>query len=69
MLKHYMHNGSSIYQTKYCQTTFSALPRIAYIVFSRPVVGKITSLRQKSQQTHHYRTCKSISIFVVAVSV
>jgi len=25
-LKHYMHNGLSIYQTKYCKTTFLALP-------------------------------------------
>jgi len=23
-LKHYMHNGLSIYQTKYCETTFPA---------------------------------------------
>jgi len=25
-LKHYMYNGLSIYQTKYCKTTFLALP-------------------------------------------
>ena len=26
---HYMHNGLSIYQTKYCKTTFFAFPRLA----------------------------------------
>jgi len=25
-LKHYLHNGSSIYQNKYCETTFLAYP-------------------------------------------
>jgi len=29
-LKHHLHNGLNIYQTKYCVTTFLALPRIAY---------------------------------------
>jgi len=35
-LKHYMHTGLSIYQTKYYETTFLALPRIAYKKFNRP---------------------------------
>jgi len=54
MLKPYMHKGLSIYQTKYCKTTFLALPCLSYIIFNRPVVGKTTLLRQKSQQTHYY---------------
>jgi len=47
-LKHYMHDGLNIYQAKYCETTYLALPRIAYITFNRPVADK-TTLRQKSQ--------------------
>jgi len=35
-----MHNGLSIYQTKYSETTFLALPRIAYIIFNHPVWAK-----------------------------
>jgi len=55
-LKHYMHNGLSFCETMYCKTTFLALPRLSYIIVNRPVVGKTTLLRQKSQQTHyHYR--------------
>jgi len=42
----------SIYQTKYGKTTFLALPRLSHIMFNRLVVGKTTSLRQKSQRTH-----------------
>jgi len=53
-LKHYTLNGLSIYQTKYCKTTFLALPRLSYIIFNCPVVGKAMSLHQKSQQTHYY---------------
>jgi len=53
-LKNYMHNGLSIDQNKYCKTTFLALPRVSYIMFNRPVVGKTTLLRQKSQQAHYY---------------
>jgi len=49
-----MHNGLSIYQTKYCKTTFPALPCLSSIIFNRPVVGKTALLRQKSQQTHYY---------------
>jgi len=45
-----MHNGLSIYQTKYCKITFLALPRLSYILCNRPAVGKTTLLRQKSQQ-------------------
>jgi len=45
-----MHNGLSIYQTKYRKTTFFALPRLCYIIFNRPLVGKTTLLRQKSQK-------------------
>jgi len=52
-LKHYMHNALSIYENKYCKT-FLALPRLSYIIFNRPVVGKKTLLRQKSQQIHYY---------------
>jgi len=51
-LKRYIHNGLSIYQTKYCVTTFRGLPHLSCIIFNRPVVGKTTSLRQRSQQTH-----------------
>jgi len=53
-LKQYMNNGFTTYQTKYSKTTFLALPRLSYIIFNRPVKGKTTLLRQKSQQTHHY---------------
>jgi len=35
-----MHNGLSFYQTKYCKSTFLALPCLSYILFYRPVVGK-----------------------------
>jgi len=45
-----MHNGLSIYRTKYCKITFLALPRLSYILCNRPAVGKTTLLRQKSQQ-------------------
>jgi len=51
-----MHNGLSTYQTKYCKITFLALPRLSYIIFNRPVVGKTKLLREKSQQTHYYYT-------------
>jgi len=53
-LKLYMHNGLSIYQSKYCKTTFIALPCLSYILFDRPVVGKTVSSRQKSQQTQYH---------------
>ena len=53
-LKQYVHNELSIYQTKHRKTTFLALPRVSSITFNRPVVGKTTLLRQKSQQTHYY---------------
>jgi len=49
-----MHDGLSIYQTKY--TMFLALPRLSCIIFNRSVVGKTTLLRRKSQQTHYYYT-------------
>ena len=49
-----MHNGLSIYQNKFCEATFFALPRIAYITCNRPVVGKTKSLCKKSQQSHCY---------------
>ena len=49
-----MHNGLSIYQTKYCKTTFLALPCPTYILLTRPVVGNTALLRQKSQQTYYY---------------
>jgi len=49
-----MHNGLSIYQIKYCKTTFLTLPCLSYILFNRPVVGKTSVLRLKSQQTHYY---------------
>jgi len=53
-LKRYIHNGLSIYQTKYCKTTFRALPCLSSMLFNRPVVGKTALLRQKSQQAHYY---------------
>jgi len=49
-----MHNGLSIYQTKYCKNTFLALPCLSSILFSRPVVSKTALLRQKSQHSHYY---------------
>ena len=49
-----MHNGLSIYQTKYCKTTFLALLRLSYIISYHLAVGKTALLRQKSQQTHYY---------------
>jgi len=51
-LKHYMHNGLSIYQNKYCNITFLAMPRLSFTILNRPVVCKTTLLRQKSQQTY-----------------
>jgi len=61
-LKLYMHKGLSIYQTKYCKTTFLVSPCLCYILFNRPVVGKTALLRQKSQQTHYYyRTATKIA--------
>jgi len=53
-LKRYMHNGLSIYQTKYCKTTFLTSPCPCNILFNRPVVGKTALLRLKMQQTHYY---------------
>ena len=55
-LKHYMHKWSEhlANQVGYCETTFLALPRIAYIIFNRVVAGKTTILRQKSQLSHYY---------------
>jgi len=62
--KHYMHNGLSNYQTKYCKTTFLALPHLSRILYNHLVVGKTTLLRKRSQQIHYYRIatklCKSI---------
>jgi len=57
-----MHNGMSIYQTKYCKTMFLALPCISYILFNRPIVGNTALLRQKSQQTHYYYRIALINI-------
>jgi len=53
-LKHYMYNGLSICQTKQCKTIFRTLPRLSCTIINRPVAGKTTLLRQKSQQTHYY---------------
>jgi len=50
-LIHYRHNGLSIYQTKYCKTTFLALTHLSYITFNCQVVAKMTLLLQKSQQS------------------
>jgi len=44
----------SIYQIKYCKTTFLALPRLSYIIFNRQIFDKTTLLRQKSQQARYY---------------
>jgi len=60
-----MHNGLSIYQTKYCETTFLALPCLSYILLNRPVVGKTALLHQKSQQTHYYYRVATVE-FVLA---
>jgi len=49
-----MHNGLSIYQTKYCKTKFLTSSCLSYILFNRPVAGKTALLRQKSHQTHYY---------------
>jgi len=53
-LKRYIHNGLSIYQTKYGKTKFLASPYQCYILLNRQVVGKTALLRLKSQQTHYY---------------
>jgi len=53
-LKSYMHNGLNIYQTKYCETTFLALPCLCYTLFNCLVVGKTALLRQNLQQSHYY---------------
>jgi len=53
-LIHYLRSRSSIYQTKYCETTFLTLPRTAYITFNRPVASKTTLLCKKSQQSYYY---------------
>jgi len=72
-LKHYMHNGLSIYETKDCKTTFLALPRLSYIIFNHPVVGKATFASEIAAnpsllQNCKY-TCKSMSISLVVVSI
>jgi len=41
-LKHYMHNGLSTYQIKYCKITFLALTRLSYITFNCQAVRKNT---------------------------
>ena len=53
-LKYCVHNGLSIYQTNYCTTTFLVLPRLSFMIFNRPVLGKTKLLHQKSQETHYY---------------
>jgi len=47
-----MYKGLRIYRNKYCEAAFLALPRIAYIMFNRPVMAKTILLRHNSQQTH-----------------
>jgi len=56
-----MHNGLSIYQHRYCKATFIALPRLAYIICNRLVVGKTTLLRQKSKKTLHFRIATKLA--------
>jgi len=56
-----MHNGLSIYQTKYCQTTFVALPCLSYIIFNRPVVVKTKLFCQKLQPAHYYRIATKLA--------
>jgi len=58
-LKHYMHGGLRIYETKYCKTKFLALPRLSYIIFNRPVAGKTILVCQKSQT--HYRIANKLA--------
>jgi len=41
-------------QTTYCKTKFLALPRLSYIIFDLPAVGKITLLHPKLQQANYY---------------
>jgi len=48
-----MHNGLSIYQAKYCKTTFLASPCLCYILFNRPVVGK---------QHYYARSCNKPTV-------
>jgi len=68
-----MRNVLSVYQNKYCKTTFLALPRLSYIIFNRPVVGKTTLSRQKWQKyiiiTELQVNLQNISISVVTFSV
>jgi len=47
-----MRNGLSIYQTKFCETTFRLITTL--ILHNILFVHKTTLLRQNSQQTHHY---------------
>jgi len=43
----------SIYQTKYCKSTFLALPCLSYILFNRPVKG---------MQHYYARSCNKPTI-------
>jgi len=56
-VKHYMHNGLRIYQTKkvlYCRNTFLAFPRLACLICSLLVMGKTVLLHRKPQQANYY---------------
>ena len=48
-------------QVLYCKTRFLALPRLAYLIFNRPIVGKTTLLRQKSQKNLPFRIASKLA--------
>jgi len=68
-----MHNGLSIYQTKYCKTTFLALPCLSYTLFNGPVVGKTAYYTRSRNKptifTELQLKLQNISISVVVVSI
>ena len=69
-----MHHGFSINQTKYCKTSFLALPCLSCLLFNRPVVAKTSWLHLKSQQTDdYYRIAPELAkpnlLSVVVVSI
>jgi len=72
-----MHNLLSIYQTKYCKTTFLALISLSYIILNRAVVEKqhyyvrncnkpivITEVQLNLQNHIHVCCCSFNKIFV-----
>jgi len=44
-----MRDELTIYQNRYCKTTFLALPRLSYIILNRPVVKQYWNVRNHNK--------------------